>query len=139
MSLQVSPMAPIPADTIRVAHAAFPKGTLCLQIRDTLGPLYADAQFAALFSPTGQPAEAPARLALVLILQFVEGLSDRQAAEAVRGRIDWKYALALQLTDPGFDHTVLSEFRSRLVHGQAEQQLLDTILVRCLEHELLRE
>ena len=90
MSLRAAPSAPIPTETARIAHAAFPKGTLCLQIRDTLGPLYEDAQFAALFAPTGQPAEAPARLALVLILQFVENLSDRQAAEAVRGRIDWK-------------------------------------------------
>lgn len=90
MSLQMSPLAPIPAETARVAHAAFPKGTLCLQIRDTLGPLYEDAPFAALFSPTGQPAETPARLALVLILQCAKGLSDRQAAAAVRGRIDWK-------------------------------------------------
>src|SRR5262249_38332844 len=95
MSLQASPMVPIPAETARVAHAAFPKGTLCLQLRDTLGPLYADAQCAALFAPTGQPAEAPARLALVLILQFAENLSDRQAADAVRGRIDWQYALGL--------------------------------------------
>jgi transposase len=115
MSLQASPMVPIPAETARVAHAAFPKGTLCLQIRDTLGPIYADAQFASLFSPTGQPAEAPARLALVLILQFAENMSDRQAADAVRGRIDWKYALALELTDPGFDASVLSEFRMRLI------------------------
>src|SRR6516164_898355 len=107
MSLRMSPLAPIPVDTARVAHAAFPKGTLCLQIRDTLGPLYEDTQFAALFSPTGQPAAAPARLALVPILQFAEGLSDRQAAEAVRGRIDWKYALALDLTDPGFAASVL--------------------------------
>ena len=73
------------------------------------------------------------------VLQYVEGLSDRQAADAVRGRIDWKYALGLELTDPGFDHTVLSEFRSRLVHGQAEQQLLDTLLDRCRELGLIRE
>src|SRR5215468_9029699 len=106
MSLQVSSLAPIPAETVRVAHAAFPTGTLCLQIRDTLGPLYADAQFAALFSPTGQPAEAPARLALVLILQCVEHLSDRQAADAVRGRIDWKIGLFLGFTEPGFDASV---------------------------------
>lgn len=138
MSLQVSPLAPIPAETVRVAHAAFPKGTLCLQIRDTLGPLYEDAQFAALFSPTGQPAEAPARLALVLILQFVESLSDRQAAEAVRGRIDWKYALALDLTDPGFDASVLSEFRSRLVHGGAEHLLLEPLLQQLEAHDLLK-
>jgi len=74
-----------------------------MQMRDTLGPLYDDHQFVALFSSTGQPAEAPARLALVLVLQCAEGLSDRQAADAVRGRIDWKYALALNLTDPGCD------------------------------------
>ena len=134
----MSPLAPIPVDTARVAHAAFPKGTLCLQIRDTLGPLYEDAQFAALFSPTGQPAEAPARLALVLILQFAEGLSDRQAAEAVRGRIDWKYALALELTDPGFDASVLSEFRTRLVHGGAEVLLLEPLLQQLAAHGLLQ-
>jgi transposase len=131
-------MVPIPAETVRVAHAAFPKGTLCLQLRDTLGPLYEDAQFAALFSPTGQPAEAPARLALVLILQFVENLSDRQAAEAVRGRIDWKYALALELTDPGCDASVLSEFRTRLVQGGAEALLLEPLLQQLEAHDLLK-
>jgi len=115
MSLHVSPSTPIPAETVRVAHAAFPKGTLYMQMRDTLGPIYEDGQFAALFSHTGQPAEAPARLALVLVMQFAEGLPDRQAADAVRGRIDWKYALGLELTDPGFDASVLSEFRTRLL------------------------
>src|SRR6266852_7477506 len=130
MSLRAAPSAPLPAETVRIAQAAFPKGTLCMQMRDTLGPLYDDHQFVALFSSTGQPAEAPARLALVLVLQFAEGLSDRQAADAVRGRIDWKYALSLALTDPGFDHTVLSEFRSRLVEGGAEHVLLDTLLDR---------
>src|SRR5436305_878201 len=120
-----------------VAHAAFPKGTLCLRIADELGPTYHDAQFADLFSTRGQPAASPARLALTSVLQYVEGLSDRQAADAVRGRIDWKYALGLELTDPGFDHTVLSEFRSRLVQGQAQQQLLDTLLDRCRERELI--
>ena len=84
MSLRMSPLAPIPVDTARVAHAAFPKGTLCLQIRDTLGPLYEDAQFAALFSPTGQPAEAPARLALVLILQRIFRLEMRELIDSKR-------------------------------------------------------
>ena len=129
----------IPEETQRVAHAAFPKGTLCLRIADELGPLYRDDQFAELFPTRGQPAASPARLALASVLQYVEGLSDRQAADAVRGRIDWKYALALELTDPGFDHTVLSEFRSRLVHGQAELQLLDTLLERCRELGLIRD
>jgi transposase len=104
----------IPAETQRVARAAFPKGCLCWRIADGLGALYRDEQFAVLFPTRGQPGAAPGRLALATGLQFVEGLSDRQAAEAVRGRIDWKYALGLELTDTGFDHTVLSECRSRL-------------------------
>src|SRR5512135_2652205 len=109
MSLHPQETYPIPeatrrvawAATRRVAWAAFPKGTLCLRIADTLGTVYRDHQFADLFPRRGQPAVAPARLALATVLQFVEGLSDRQAADAVRGRIDWKYALGLELTDPG--------------------------------------
>jgi transposase len=130
MSLHPQDPPSVPEETRRVARAAFPKGTLCLDIADALGAIYQDSQFTALFSPLGQPALTPARLALVTALQFLEGLSDRQAADAVRGRIDWKFALGLALTDPGFDHTVLSEFRSRLVAGKAERQLLDTLLVR---------
>src|SRR4051794_81663 len=139
MSLRPHSAHSIPEETQRVAHAAFPKGTLCLRIADELGALYRDEQFALLFPNRGQPAASPARLALTSVLQYVEGLSDRQAVDAVRGRIDWKYALALELTDPGFDHTVLSEFRSRLVHGQAELQLLDTLLERCRDLGLIRE
>ena len=138
MSLR-SPLAyVIPDETVRVARAAFPKGTLVMQVYDALGPLFTNAQFAALFSPTGQPAEDPARLALVLVLQFLDGLSDRQAAEAVRDRIAWKYALGLELTDPGFDASVLSEFRDRLIAGQAEQLLLDSMLTRLQELGLLK-
>ena len=89
-------------------------------MRDALGPLYTNPTFAALFSHTGRPAEAPAQLALITVMQFAEGLSDAQAAEAVRARIDWKYTLALELSDPGFDASVLSEFRQRLITGHAE-------------------
>ena len=89
MSLQSHALGPVPAETARVARAAFPKGTLCLRIADALGgALYDDAAFADLFPARGQPAEAPARLALATVLQFVEGLTDRQAADAVRGRVD---------------------------------------------------
>ena len=119
-------------------RAAFPGGTLCLRIADELGPVWRDGQFAALFPRRGQPAEAPGRLALASVLQFVENLSGRQAADAVRGRIDWKYALGLSLTDPGFDHTVLSEFRSRLVEGNVERLLLDTLLAVLRDRELIR-
>jgi transposase len=139
VSLQPQPAFAIPEETRRVAHAAFPKGTLCIRIAGELGSIYDDDQFASLFPTRGQPAASPARLAMASVLQYIEGLSDRQAAEALRGRIDWKYALGLKLTDPGFDHTVLSEFRSRLLHSQAELLLLDTLLDRCRELELIRQ
>lgn len=138
MSLQLRTAFQIPEETQRVARAAFPHSTLCLRIADALGPLYADEQFADLFPRRGQPAEAPGRLAWVTVLQFVENLSDRAAADAVRGRLDWKYVLGLELTDPGFDHTVLSEFRSRLVAGQAEQRLLDGLLEQLQEQGLVQ-
>lgn len=131
MSLRPEPLGPIPAETARVARAAFPKGHPCLRLRDELGPIYDDARFAALFPSRGRPVEAPWRLALVTVLQFAEGLSDRQAADAVRDRLAWKYLLGLELTDAGFDFSILSDFRARLVAGEAEQLLLDALLERC--------
>jgi transposase len=104
-----------------------------MRLRDTLGTIYEDELFADLFSPTGQPAEAPWRLALVCVLQFVEDLSDRQAAEAVRGRIDWKYLLGLELTDPGFDFSVLSEFRDRLLQKEAGARLFEHLVKQLSE------
>jgi transposase len=130
MSLRPTELAPIPEETARVARAAFPKGTLFMRMRDELGAIYHDDHFAALYPRRGQPAEAPWRLALVLVMQFVENLADRQAADAVRSRIDWKYALGLELGDPGFDFSVLSEFRARLIAGGREHQLLETMLER---------
>ena len=90
--------------------------------------IVADRDFADLFPARGRPAEAPVRLALATLLQFMEGLTDRQAADAVRTRIDWKYLLCLKLTDIGFDHTVLSEFRTRLLAYGAEGRLFEAIL-----------
>jgi transposase len=138
MSLQPTPPASVPAETARVARAAFPKGHPYLKLRDTFGTLFHDAQFQDLFSLTGQPAEAPFRLALVTLLQFAEHLSDRQAAEAVRARLDWKYLLGLELTDPGFDASVLAEFRARLLQHGAEQRLLELLLAPFREHGLLK-
>jgi transposase len=138
MSLRLQKIEQVPAETARVARAAFPKGTLCMRLRDELGSIFHDAMFAPLYSNTGQPALSPWRLALVLVLQFVEGLSDRQAAEAVRSRIDWKYALALELTDPGFDFSVLCEFRTRLIDGGDEYLLFEAVLERLIERGLLK-
>src|ERR687891_2654977 len=138
MSLKPGPIQPIPEETIQVARAAFPKGNLYLTLRDKLGSIFQDEDFAGLFPPDGQPALPPWRMALVTVLQFAENLSDRRAAEAVRGRIDWKYLLGLELTDPGFDASVLSEFRARLVAGDVALSLLDTLLARCRTAGLLK-
>ena len=137
MSLRPEASPAIPEETVRVACASFPKGSRYTRLRDELGAVFDDTRFAGLFPARGRPAEAPWRLALVTLFQFAEGLPDRQAAEAVRGRVDWKYALALPLTDAGFDSTVLSEFRSRLVEGGAEQGLLDAVLMLARERNLL--
>jgi len=128
MSLKPQAISPVPEETARIARAAYPKGNVYMHMRDELGIIYEDESFAHLFPNNGQPAEAPWRLALVTVIQFAEGLSDRQAADAVRGRIDVKYALSLDLSDPGFDASVLSEFRARLISGQAEEQLLTAML-----------
>jgi transposase len=138
MSLNAPLFYLIPEETARVAKAAFPKGNRYILLRDTFGPLFHNPDFQHLFSHTGQPGEDPARLALITILQFAERLSDEQAADAVRSRIDWKYLLALPLTDAGFVASALSEFRSRLVDGNAEYLLFDTLLTQFREQSLLR-
>jgi transposase len=138
LSLHPQPIPPVPEETARVAWTAFPHGHLYLRRREELGTLFTDDDCATLFPARGQPAEAPWRLALVTVRPYVEEVSDRQAAEAVRGRIDWKYALSLELTDPGFDRTVLREFRIRVVMGSAEQRLLAAILDRCRERKWLK-
>lgn len=127
----------IPEQTRIVAKAAFPKGNLFITLRDELGAVFNDEAFAHLYPHLGQPTASPARLALITIMQFVENLPDRQAADAVRGRIDWKYALGLELSDSGFHYSVLSEFRQWLVAGGAERMLLETLLDRCAAKGLL--
>jgi len=139
VSLRSQPdVPPVPDDTARVARAAFRRGNPYLLLRDRLGAVFDDAGFADLYPKRGQPAYAPWRLALVTLMQFREGLSDRQAAEAVRGRIDWKYLLGLGLDDPGFDFSVLCEFRGRLLEHGAGGRLLDRLLDAAREGGLLK-
>ncbi|MEV0424854.1 IS1182 family transposase [Streptosporangium canum] len=128
MSLRGVDLGEIPEETARLARAVFPKGCLVMRVRDALGPVFSDADFEELFPARGRPVVSPARLALVSVLQFAEGLTDRQAAHAVRSRLDWKYALSLELADTGFDFSVLSEFRARLVDGEAGQMVFDAVL-----------
>lgn len=138
VSMRSGGVGSIPEQTVRVARAAFPKGALAMRIRDTLGSVFTDTEFKDLFPARGKPGLSPALLTMVLILQFVEGLSDRQAVAAVAGRIDWKYALGLELTDTGFDHSVLSEFRDRLVAREAGSRVLDAVLDAARDGGLLK-
>lgn len=138
MTLHPQYIPDVPEATVQVAQAAFRKGNRYMQMRDELGSLFHDEQFVDLFPNVGQLAEAPWRLALVTVMQFAENLTNRQAADAVRGRIDWKYALSLELTDAGFDASVLSEFRSRLVQHEAEARLFEGMLSTFQSRGLLK-
>jgi transposase len=138
MSLNPRPIDPVPQETARVGRAAFPKGNRYMTMRDVLGVIYPNDLFADLYPQVGHYGEPPWRLALVTLMQFSENLTDRQAADAVRGRIDWKYALGLELTDVGFDFSVLSEFRTRLITGAAEERLLTTMLDCFMDRGLLK-
>jgi transposase len=138
MSMHASPIEPVPEETARVARAAFRKGNLLMRIRDEIGILYDDQMFASLYDARGQLAISPWRLALVTVFQFLENLSDRQAAEAVRSRIDLKYALSLELGDPGFDFSVLCEFRARLLAGGRDQNLLEVMLEHLHQRGLVK-
>ncbi|MGW4516828.1 IS1182 family transposase [Streptomyces sp. NPDC004393] len=128
----------MPELTARVVRASFPKGTLAVRVREALGPLFEDESFAEAFSGRGRPAVSPGALALVSVLQYAEGLTDRQAADQVRARMDWKFLLGLELDDAGFDFSVLCDFRARLIEHGLEEKVLDLVLERISGIGLLR-
>lgn len=136
--LKPQPILPIPTETARVIRTILPKGNPITRLRDEFGSIYEDADFAELFPKLGQPGIGPWRLALVTVFQFLENLTDRQAAQAVLTRLDWKYALSMEITDPSFDFSALSEFRGRLIEGKAEHLLLEKMLARFREQGLLK-
>ncbi|HEY2307029.1 MAG TPA: IS1182 family transposase [Streptosporangiaceae bacterium] len=139
MSMRPQPWPEVPAETARVAKMAFRNGgSLAIRIRDELGSWYADGDFGAVYPVRGKPGISPAQLALVTVLQFTENLTDRQAAEQVRGRVDWKYCLGLELTDEGFDASVLAGFRERLVDNGAERVIFDRLLDLVKERGLVK-
>jgi transposase len=138
MTLDKTEIGEVPEGTRRVAQAAFPKGTLYMRMRDELGVLWEEADFQVLYGRVGQTGYAAWRLVLVTLMQYNEGLSDRAAADAVRGRIDWKYALGMELEDAGFDYSILSEFRGRLIEGEAGYYLLEMMLRRCQALQLVK-
>jgi IS5 family transposase len=128
--------APEVARAVRAKHYGR-EVPLPVAVRDQFGELFADAEFAAAFGASGPRGWSPGRLALVTVFQMAENLTDRQAAEAVRDRLSWAYALGLDLTDTGFDHTVLCEFRTRVVEHHLEEKVLDLLLARLKEKGLV--
>ncbi|WP_294012043.1 transposase [Streptomyces sp.] len=138
MSVRPRSGVEVPELTVRVARAANPKGTPAMWVRDRLEGLWSDEDFVGWYPRDGRPAWSPAQLATVCVLQFLDNLSDRQAAEAVRCRIDYKYALGLELEDPGFHHSMLSDFRDRLAEDDRADRLLDLMLARLKEAGLVK-
>ncbi|MEV4021208.1 transposase, partial [Nonomuraea angiospora] len=140
MSMQPVPW-PEPAPEVAAAIRAIYRGKrqvpLPVRVRDELGEVFADEAFAGAFGKEGRPGWSPGRLALITVLQRVDNLTDRQAAEAVATDLTWKYALGLSLDDPGFDASVLSEFRSRVIAHELEEKPLDLLLAALQERGLL--
>ena len=128
----------IPDNTADLAKTVFGEDDAYLVMRDHLGPLFEDTNFAPLFAWHGQTGVSPGLLATVTVLQFMEGLTDRQAAHAVRSRIDWKYVLGLPLTHRGFHYSILSPFRDRLLKGGQETILFDKVLERLVACGLVK-
>src|SRR5438034_3080026 len=140
MSLHPKPW-PEPAEDVAravVAVYAGKRAPMPIAARDELGELFADEQFAAAFADRGPEGWSPGRLMLVTVLQAAEGLTDRQAAEAVRDKLSWKYALGLELADSGFDASILSEFRTRLVSHELQTRVLDLLVARLVDKGLLK-
>lgn len=138
MSMRQQPLPPIPAETVRQAKRNFPKGHPYIAFADAFGPVYTHEKFAPLFGPLGQGAISPILLALVCILQSAENLSDRAAADKVRDSVLWKYVLHLPLDHEGFDHSVLSEFRDRLLRNGLETILLEELVRLAAEKGVLK-
>lgn len=129
----------VPSLTAQIARASNPGGTTAMWVRDGLDGLWSDEDFVGWYPRDGRPGLSPAQLATVCVLQFLLDLSDRQAAEAVRCRIDFKHALAMEVDDPGFHHSVLSDFRERLTRDDRAGHLLDLALARLKQAGLVRE
>jgi len=138
MLIQSAPFPPLPRDTAHAAEAAFGKGNIYLAIGDQVERLLAGVDLADLATPEEKSAATRAVFALVTAFQYAENLPDRRAAEAMRIRTDWKYALHLPLDGPGFEGSALCEFRRQLLHDPVAQQVLQQILDRLFELGLWR-
>lgn len=129
---------PVPEETVQVVSAANPKGNPYIAFRDELDRSFKDDEIVDIVQDFGKASPTSLQLALVTILQFRENLSDYRAAEAVRSRSAWKYVLGLELTDPGFEFSMLDDYRRRLKQGSKEWLLLDWLVECCQPFGLLK-
>lgn len=139
MCLKVQTPWPIPTETAAVGKAILKEGNPYRLIGDRLFERYREQEYADLYSAEGKPGISPVILAFVTVFQFMERLPDRQAAEAMRVRMDWKYALHLPLEYEGFDYSVLSEFRDRLIAHEAEGRVFEALVEAVRGFGLIKE
>jgi transposase len=139
MCLKVQEPWAMPSETARIGQKLLSKDSSYRLVGDTLFASLYEQEFADLYPSEGQPGLSPVILALVTVFQFIEKLPDRQAAEALRMRLDWKYALHLPLEYEGFHYSVLSEFRDRLVRGQAEGRVFEKLVTQIRTLGLIKE
>lgn len=128
----------IPSETERVVKATLKKSNKYVLLRDELGVIYQDETFAALYCSHGAESLPPGLVAQLVVIQYIEGLSDRAVMEQLPVRLDWKYFLGLELTHPGYDYSVLSEFRQRLTEHEQAELLLEGVLTVCTKAGLLK-
>jgi transposase len=139
MSIRNELLPSLPRDTAQAAHAAFGQGNIYLTIGDRLDQLVGDVDFARLDPASEQPVARLATCALVTLFQFVEGLPDRRAVEAMRTRIDWKYALHLPLAYRGLEPSALCRFRQRLLNDLVAQLVFQQVMDRLAQTGLLKD
>ena len=139
MSLKIQPPWPMPAETGRIGKVLLEEKNAFRLIGDRLFDTLDEMEFADLYSVEGKPGISPVILAFVSVFQFMEKLPDRQAAQSLRLRMDWKYALHMPLEYEGFDYSVLSEFRDRLIEGKADKRVFEKLVAEIRAMGLIKE
>jgi transposase len=123
-----SPLELIPAETKRAARAVFHSSNWYIRIGDQLHHVLAGIPSKCLTANGSRPAEFSALLALITIFQIHEHLSDLQAEDAGRMRIDWKYALHLPMFHPGLQAYMLCDFRLKTYASSTSRDYFQKII-----------
>jgi len=139
MCLKVQEPWPMPEETARVGRVILKEESPYRLIGEKLFEKFSEQDYADLYSSEGKPAVSPVILAFVTVFQFMERLPDRQAAESLRMRMDWKYALRMPLEYEGFEYSVLSEFRDRLSEHEAEGRVFEQLVSEFRNMGLIKE